>query len=206
MTLSLRQIDAEWLQQAPDADGVIKASELASLREARDVIARARHEAEQLLEEARTLARAELQQRQDELEEAVWRQAADHARALQSEWELALEALENRMATLLGRAVRRLVDESPPEARLRACLKQLLAEAGSPDTGVLIVSSSLQSAVHALEDQLPWLVEFSDELPAGTVRLQAAQGRWDCVLESAMERLAQAMDVEVPANRGQEDA
>ncbi|HEX3142026.1 MAG TPA: HrpE/YscL family type III secretion apparatus protein [Rhizobacter sp.] len=198
MTFALRRIDAEMLQHADEIDGVIKASSLAALEEARDVIAQAQAQADQLLDEARTLARQELQQQRDEIEAQGWRQAADYAQSLQAEWDQALASLESRMASLLGSAMRRLIDEVPPEARLRACVKQLSDEAGAPDSGVLQVSASLRAPIQSLEGHLPWPVEINDELPEGTVRLQAAQGRWECALDTAIERLAEALSRQVP--------
>jgi len=198
MTFTLRRIDAELLQHTHEVDGVIKASSLAALEEARDVIAQAQTQAVRLLDEARTLARQELQQQRDEVEAQGWRQAADYAQSLQAEWDRALASLEGRMASVLSRAMRRLIDEVPPEARLRACVKQLVDEAGAPDTGVLQVSTSLQSSVQSLEGHLPWPVEINDDLPEGTVRLQAAQGRWECTLDTAIERLAEALSQQLP--------
>jgi type III secretion protein L len=193
MTFLLRRIDAEMLQHADEVDVVIKAASLAALEEARDVIAQAQTQADRLLDEARALARQELQQQRDEVEAQGWRQAADYAQSLQAEWDQALASLEGRMASLLGRALRRLIDEVPPEARLRACVKQLVDEAGAPDTGVLQVSTSLHSAVQSLAGPLPWPIEVNDELPEGAVRLQAAQGRWECAFNTAIARLEEAL-------------
>lgn len=193
MTFALRRIVAEPTERGHEVDGIIKASSLATLQEARDVIAQAQAQADRLLDEARALAQQELQQQRGEVEAQGWQQAAGYARSLQVEWDRALCSLEGRMASLLGLALRRLTDEVPHEARLRACVKQLVEEAGTPDAGVLQVATSLHPAVQSLAGSLPWPVEVNEELPEGAVRLQAAQGRWECALGTVIERLAETL-------------
>jgi flagellar biosynthesis/type III secretory pathway protein FliH len=194
MTLALRHIDAELLHHADGVNGVIKAAAVASVDGARDVIARAQQEADRLLDEAQARARHDLQRHRDDLEAQLWQSAADYAQSLQAEWDQALVKLEDRMVGMLGHAMRHLINEIPPEERLRACVKQLVNEAETPDAGVLLMNTSLQATVHSLNaDSLPWPVEFSDELPEGAVRLVATQGRWECAFDTSIERLVQAL-------------
>jgi len=189
MTLPLRRIDHGLLQDCDLVDGVLKASALGAAGEARDVIERARLEANRLLDTARTQAGEELQKERTRLEEQAWRSAAAYAQALQGEWDASLARLEDRVVSLLGRALRRLVEEVPAEDRLRACIRQLVEQGGAPDTGVLLTSAATYEVVQSLADRIPWPVESSDALPDGSVRLVAPQGRWECSLDTAIEQL-----------------
>jgi len=193
MTLALRRIDTGPLERSDWTHGVLKAETLTSAGEALDVIERARVDADRLLETARAQAQEELQRRQDELQQQLWRSAADYAHALQDEWNRALADLEGRIAQLLARALRRMTEQIPSDERLRACVQQLIEEAGTPDGGVLLVSTETHAAVRSMADQLPWPIQPSDDLPAGTVRLVAAHGRWECALDTVIEQLAEAL-------------
>jgi flagellar biosynthesis/type III secretory pathway protein FliH len=193
MTLALRRIDTGTLQPSDWTDGVLKAQTLASAGAARDLVERARADADRLLQAARTQAEQELQRRQDELQQQLWRNSAAYAQALQDEWSRALSDLEGRIAQLLARALRRMTAQVPSEERLRACVQQLIDEAGTPDGGVLLVSSEAHAAVRTMADDLPWPVQPGEDLPPGTVRLVSAHGRWECSLDSVIDQLAQAL-------------
>lgn len=193
MTTPLRRIDAGPVAKLALAGGVIKASMLASADAAHGIVEQAQHEAARLLDAAQARAKNELQWQQLELEQRVWRHAADYAEAVGREWELSLAELEAGIAETLGRALRRLVEEVPANERLRACVQQLLARARAPDTGVLMVSEQDHATVLALADTLPWPVQASIEVPAGSVRLVSAHGRWECDVDGALERLLEAL-------------
>lgn len=193
MTFALRHIDTGPLGHSDRTGGVLKAETLASAGVALDVIERARAEADCLLEAARAQAQEELRRRRGELQQQLWRSAADYAQALQGEWNRALTELEGRIAQLLARAWRRMAGEIPPDQRLRACVRQLIDEAGTPEGGVLLVGSRAQAAVRSMAGQLPWPVQPSEALPPDTVRLVSAHGRWECGLDSVIEQLVQAL-------------
>lgn len=202
MTLTLRRIDTGSLQRSDWTHGVLKAGMLTSAAEALDVIARARIDADRLLETARAQAQEELLRRQDELQQQLWRSAAVYAQALQDEWNCALADLEGRIAQLLARALRRMTDQIPSDDRLRACVQQLIEEAGTPDGGVLLVSTEAHAAVHSMADQLPWPIRPSEDLPAGTVRLVATHGRWECALDTVIKQLTEALGSEAAGSQG----
>ena len=58
---------------------------------------------------------------------------------------------------------------------------------------MLLVSAHDHESVLMGADRLPWPVQHSAEMAAGTVRLVCAQGRWDCDVGSALERLLNAL-------------
>jgi vacuolar-type H+-ATPase subunit E/Vma4 len=181
------------LLEAAAHDGVVKASMLASAGEARGILEQARHDAARLLHEAQDRVDAELRQHQLALEQRLWRGAADYAEAIGGEWDRSLAELEARMTEVVGRTVRRLVENAPAEERVRVCVQQLISQVGAPDTGALLVAEEDHAAVLALADSLPWSVQRSSELPAGTVRLVSARGRWECDVHSSLERLLEAL-------------
>jgi vacuolar-type H+-ATPase subunit E/Vma4 len=204
MTLNLRLVDSSTGLNPPLAGGILKASTLAAVDSARDLLDEARREAAGILEEARaeaqSLAQAELREREEtlsrreaELEQAMWKRAASFTDAVVQEWEKTLADVESHALRLVGRALTRLIEEVPAELRLRACIKELLALAGRPDTGVLWVSKDDHAFVAGL-DHLPWPVEASNEMATGSVRLVCAKGRWECDVAGALDRLLEAFD------------
>lgn len=190
MTLNLKRIDGSRLDLR---SGVIKAQALATAGEASDLVAQAHDEADRLLAAARESAREELAQRERELQVEVWRAASGYAEALQAEWDRALGDLESRIADLLGRALRRMCEQVPADERLRACVQQLIEEAGTPDGGTLLVSPQAHAAVRSIADDLPWPIQQSDDLAPGTVRLVASHGRWECGIDTMIENLVDAL-------------
>ena len=183
MTISLRQVDSGG---AADEGCVIKARALTDAVEARGIVEQARREAARVLEEAGIRAEAlaeerlrereaEFVKRQADLEESLWRSAADYAQAVGAEWERSIADMETRATALASTAVSRLVEPAPAEDRLRACIRELVAHAGTPDTGVLLVSAHDHESVLMGADRLPWPVQHSAEMAAGTVRLVCAE-------------------------------
>jgi len=208
MTLSLRRIESSSAVNAALSGSVIKVHALAEVETARTVIERAKDEAARLLDEARAKAEAladqrlqeredALSRRQQELEQRLWRSAADYAEAVGREWEQSLADMEAGATALVGKALARLVEQVPAHERLRACVAELIAQAGVPDTGVLLVAAEDQAAVQALGDRVPWPVQCSGEVAAGVVRLVCTQGRWECDVGSALERLLDALGAPV---------
>lgn len=193
MTLVLRRIESALLTPDDHLDGVLKADTQVAAARATDVLARAHAEARDLLDAARARADGELQQRREALERQLWESAAGYARSLQDEWSRSLSELESRIGQVLVQALRRMAGELPAQDRLHACVRQLMQEAGSPDGGVLLVSADAHAAVREMADGLPWPVQSSDDVPAGTVRLVAAQGRWECALDTVIDQLAAAL-------------
>jgi len=193
MTILLRRIDLGSAAGPHLAGGVIKASVLASADAARDVVEQAQHEAARLLEEAHAQAEGHLAQHQARLERQMWQHAADYAESMGREWDRSLADLEKRLAALVGSAVRKLLEKAPPDKRLRACVRQLVAQAGAPDSGMLLVAEEDYDTVTALADTLPWPVQRSREVAPGTARLASLQGRWECDIHGALERVLEAL-------------
>lgn len=192
MNMTLKRIDTG--RGAADASArVFKRAALAEVRAARDLVGEARQEAQRLLEDSRATAAKELRVRQAELEAHLWQRCADYAAAVARDWEVALEAVERDMARVLGSALVQLVESAAPDERLRACVRQLLAQAGSPDAGVLQIAPQDEHSLAAMRERLPWPVRPSAELPPGTVRLVSSQGRWECDVEGALMRLLEAI-------------
>jgi len=193
MSLALRRVDHEHLDRADRRGGVIKAATRASADEAHGVIDRAKREAARLIEAARAEAQREQEQERSALERQLWQHAVGYAEALEAEWARAMTELEDRLALLLGHALRRLVEQIPSEERVCTCVRQLLKEAGTPDGGTLLVSPDALDGVNAMDSKLPWPVETRDDLPARTVRLVSAHGRWECAIDTVIERLVLAL-------------
>lgn len=194
MSIPLRRI-AGGLAATDSVAGVIKRAALAEGRAARSMVEDAQREAQRLLDEARARADDERRVQQAELEERLWQRAADHAAGIGREWEHALAQMERGMAAVLGRALVRLVESVPPDERLRTCVRQLVEQAGAPDAGVLMVSAEDEPALVAMAGSLPWPIQRAADLPSGSVRLVSAQGRWECGIDSALERLLEAVGV-----------
>lgn len=194
MSIPLRRI-AAGLPVKDSAAVIVKTAALADARAARSLIEDAQREAQRLLDDARARADEELRLHRAELEKRMWQRTADYAAGIGREWEQALDQVERSMAAVLGRALVRLVESVPPEERLRACVRQLIGQAGAPDTGVLMVSAEDEPAIVAVAASLPWPVQRGADLPQGTVRLVSAQGRWECGVDSAMQHLLEAMGV-----------
>jgi hypothetical protein len=75
---------------------------------------------------------------------------------------------------------------------LCACVHELVARAGTPDQGVLLVAPQDEAALAALPG-LPWPLRASSELAPGTVRLVSPQGAWECTVDGALARLLEAL-------------
>ena len=193
MSLALRRLDHEHLRLAGRRGGVIKAAMRASADEAHDVIDQAKREAARLMEAVRAEARHEQAQERCALERQLWQHAAGYAQALEAEWGRATAELEDRLALLLGHALRRLVEQVPSEERVRTCLRHLIEQAGTPDSGTLLVSPDALDGVKAMGSKIPWPVEAREDLPPHTVRLVSAHGRWECAIATVIERLAAAL-------------
>lgn len=193
MTWAARRIDMSLLQAADMPEGVLKAATLADAGEARSVMARAERDADALRANAQAEAHQALQHQRAALEQQRWQQTAAYAQAVQAAWDTSLTTLEDRLAATLERALHRLVEQVPPEERLRACVRQLLDEAGTPDTGVLLVNPAMLGAVQSLGEAWPWPVKGCDELPPGTVRLLAEHGHWDCGPDTTLDQLMAAL-------------
>jgi flagellar biosynthesis/type III secretory pathway protein FliH len=193
MSLNLRRIGHESNEPSTCRRGVVKSALRASANEAHDLIERAKEQAGSLIAAAREEADQDRARERQELEQHLWARAASYAGALQAEWMRATAELEERMAGLLVTALRRLADETPSAERVRRCVRALVAEAGTPDGGSLLVGPGAFDDVNAMDGKLPWPVEACDELPPGTVRLVSAHGRWECRIDSVIDRLAAAV-------------
>jgi hypothetical protein len=203
MSLGLRRIDTGTRVTPPLGGLVLKASLLAAADSADALMDAARREAAAMIDAARQAAQrvaedelrereADLLRREAALERAMWQRSAGFAEAVAQEWAQALQALETRAQAIVAQALARLTLEMPTPARLSACVQALARQAGRPDTGVLWVSPDDLPLVPTV-DALPWPVQASADVAPGAVRLVAAQGRWECDVSGALERMLGAL-------------
>lgn len=133
-----------------------------------------------------------LDAREAALETGLWSRLAAYSGALDRAWDETLDALASRTTTVVAEALSRLVAELPPEERIRACVQQLLAHPERPDIGELHVADEDLARVMAMPD-LPWPVRVDRQMGAGTARLVAERGRWECDVEGALAQLLDAL-------------
>jgi hypothetical protein len=205
VSLGLRRIDTATQVSPPLAGVVLIRSSLRDVESAQALMETARLEAAAFVEAARQAAQraagdalrereADLLRREAALEQMMWERTAAFTDAVAQEWERTLQELETRAQAIVTQALSRLTLEAPAPARVLACVQELARQARPPDTGVLWVAPDDLPAVSTLHG-LPWPLHASGEVAPGTVRLVAAQGRWECDIAGALERMLQALAV-----------
>lgn len=205
MSLGLRRIATATPVSPPLASAVLKRSSLGAVESAHALIETARLEAAAIVEAGRQAAQraagdalrereADLLRREAALEQMMWERAAAFTDAVSQEWAHTLQELETRARAIVTQALSRLTVETPAPARVLACVQELARQARQPDTGVLWVAPDDLPAVSTLHG-LPWPLHASAEVAPGSVRLVAAQGRWECDVAGALERMLQALAI-----------
>lgn len=203
MSLGLRRIATATQLSSPLAGVVLKMSSLTAIGSARALMEAAGAEAAAVVEAAHQSAQraardalqereADLMRREAALEQTMWQRTAAFTDTVAQEWEQALQELETRASAIVTQALSRLTAETPASARVLACVQELARQARQPDTGVLWVAPDDMPAVSTLHG-LPWPLHASVQVAPGTVRLVAAQGRWECDVAGALERMLQAL-------------
>lgn len=209
MSFNLRRIDTGTPVSSPLSGVLLKISSLKAVESAHALMEAARLQADAIVDDGRRAAQhaaedalqereADLLRREAALEQMMWQRAAAFSDAVAQEWAHTLRELETRAQIIVAQALSRLTLEAPAPARVLACVQELARQARQPDTGVLCVAPSDLPTVSTLEG-LPWPVRASAEVPPGTARLVAAQGRWECDVAGALERMLQALAIGGPS-------
>lgn len=210
---ALRQVDSRLLERLALHGPVLKRSTLQALTTAREVLAAAHleaaaivaaghQEAERAAAELLQTRETELAQRESTLATEMWGRMAAYSEAVARDWEHALLQLEAGAQGLVSDALTRLSAELPPEARIRACVRELVRQGVQPDTGVLQVSAAdveVLDAIATLEG-LAWPVQVHADLRPGCLRLASAHGRWEVEVAGVLSDLQEALSSDVPAH------
>jgi vacuolar-type H+-ATPase subunit E/Vma4 len=186
--------------------GVLKTDELRRAGYARSVVDAAQREADEIIAEAHARAETVVAERQREIdrlrdellhdaEETFWRDAAAHQRALDARVREFSTALEDNALAVVRQAITVLAGEMPPEERVRACVRALLAETGSPPESTLFVNEQDMAALEGMQDKLAWPIKADAQVAPGNARLSGKRGDWHSSFECRLERLLAVFDI-----------
>jgi type III secretion protein L len=216
MALTQRSLAAGLFARLGPRRGIIRAHEIQVANQAADLLQAARQDADRIRREAALEAEQRMQdadrQAQDivdaarramqnerqavleQAESAIWSRAAERERQLEQRVDAFLGELEEHICSSVRAALAVLLDELPPEARIRACVRQVLAQAGRPAQARLVVGEQDRAAVEAIAAGLPWPVEYDAGAPPAACTLVSTHGEWRCSFEGNIKRLLQVFE------------
>lgn len=172
------------------ADGVLRTAALAATADAgklvQDMLAQARHEAEQVRAAAQAQARQAVLHEQQE----TARQGSVLLETLERARDDMLARVEDLVADLAQEVVDRLLLELTPRERIAAMVRRVRQEAPAKlREAVLWVHPDDREH---LPDS-PWEVQVDAALTAGSCRLEAASGEWRAEFTLAAQALREGL-------------
>ena len=117
-----------------------------------------------------------------------------HQQELDEEFLGFVDALEGQTFDVVRKAILILAHEVPPDARIRSCIRTLIAEIGRPAECTLLVHREDALDLEHGTMALPWTLRADDDVLRGTCKLVARQGEWQSSFAGRLEQLLAVVD------------